>query len=161
MTARDRAELARLSAELAADLASLDELVTSLGAWTSREAADAEVLIPAALLHHVYTGIETVLSRLALGLEGSEPSGADSHRRVLALAGLEVKGVRPAWFDAKQLDTLRELLGFRHLFRHGYGAKYRPARLRELECTYGQGEFYSPPSDPGRATLVLAESHRW
>jgi hypothetical protein len=69
---------------------------------------------------------------LTLGLEGSEPSGSDSHRRLLTLAGLEVEGVRPAWFDAATLDALRELLGFRHLFRHGYGARYRPARLREL-----------------------------
>ena len=132
MAARDRVELARLSAELAANLASLDELLSSLGAWTSREATEQEVLIPAALLHHAYTGIETMLARLAMGLEGSEPAGPDSHRRLLALAGLEVKGVRPAWFDADQLEVLRELLGFRHLFRHGYGAKYRAVRLREL-----------------------------
>lgn len=132
MTARDRGELTRLSVELGADLASLDELAKSLAPWASREAADSEVLIPAALLHHLYTGIEAALARLAVGLEGSEPTGADSHRRLLALSALEVPGVRPAWFDAAQLDTLRELLGFRHLFRHGYGARYRAARLREL-----------------------------
>jgi len=132
MTAPDQAEFARLAAELTADLANLDALVGSLADWTKRDAAEPEILIPAALLHHVYTGIETMLSRLAVGLEGSEPTGPESHRRLLLLAGLEVKGIRPAWFSAQQLDTLRELLGFRHLFRHGYGAKYRPDRIREL-----------------------------
>lgn len=132
MTARDRAEVSRLCAELTADIAALEELAHQLAAWSQREAGEAEVLIPAALLHHFYTGVETFLVRLAIAFEGSEPSGPDSHQRLLSLSVLEVPEVRPAWLAAPQLEALRELLGFRHLFRHGYAMKYRPARLKEL-----------------------------
>lgn len=132
MTAADKAELIRLAAELAADLTVLDEIASELAPFAARAATDPEVLIPAALLHHYYTAIERMLSRLAVGLEGSEPGGPDSHRRLLTLAGIEVSGVRPAWFDAGQIDSLRELLGFRHLFRHGYGTRLRAERVREL-----------------------------
>ena len=41
MTARDRAELARLSVELGADLVSLDELAKSLSPWEFRAAGEA------------------------------------------------------------------------------------------------------------------------
>lgn len=132
MGSLDRSELARLVAEMTADLGHLGERAGALAKWTGSEATDDEILIPAALLHHFYTGIESSLARLAATLEGSEPSGPDSHARLLALSALEVPGVRPAWFTQEQVDVLRELLGFRHFFRHGYGARYRPERIREL-----------------------------
>jgi hypothetical protein len=128
----ERAEWLRLEAELTADIAAASALAQALAPWATTEASEREVLIPAALLHHLYTAIERVLSRLALAFEGSEPMGPDSHRRLLNLAGAEVRGVRPAWLPAQQVEVLRDLLGFRHLFRHGYGATYRPERLREL-----------------------------
>ncbi len=128
----DRSEWLRLETELEADLAAAEALASALAPWARAEAAERDVLIPAALLHHLYTAIERILARLAIAFEGSEPAGPDSHRRLLALAGAEVRGVRPAWLPAEQLEPLRDLLAFRHLFRHGYGATYRPARLREL-----------------------------
>ena len=91
-----------------------------------------EVLIPAALLHHFYTAVETILTRLVMGLEGSVPGGADPHSHLLALSALEIAGTRPALITVTSLESLRELLAFRHLFRHGYSAQFRPERLKEF-----------------------------
>lgn len=132
MTAKDRQQLLRLAAEIAADLAYVDEIIARLGPWRAKTPSGDEVLIPAALLHHFYTAIETVLSRVVMALEGSVPGGADSHSHLLTVSALEITGTRPALITAESRESLRELLGFRHLFRHGYAAAYRVERLQEL-----------------------------
>lgn len=135
MTALDRQHLLRLIAEVTADVAAANELARRLAPWVSRAVVNDDVLIPAALLHHFFTAIETTLKRFMMTLEGSVPTVADSHAHLLAVAALEIPGTRPALISAEHAAVLRELLAFRHLFRQGYAANYRVERLRELITT--------------------------
>lgn len=45
---------------------------------------------------------------------------------------MEVPGVRPTIVDPMALIDLRELLSFRHFFRHGYQVQLDAARLAAL-----------------------------
>lgn len=45
---------------------------------------------------------------------------------------LEIPGVRPAVLGTQSLHALRELLAFRHFFRHAYSVPLDAARLTSL-----------------------------
>lgn len=81
------------------------------------------------------------------------PRGDRWHIDVLQGAALVVEGVRPALVSALSLPTLRELLGFRHFFRHGYSARLDAPRLEVLR----QGVLTSWPAIEGD----FAEVDRW
>jgi len=127
-----RPELLRLASELRADLASADERALGLSGWTDRLAVGDEAYVPAGLLHHLYTAIEAAARRAVLTFDGSVPGGSDSHARLLEAASVEVAGIRPALFSAASRERLRELLDFRHLYRHGYGIAFDAERIRDL-----------------------------
>lgn len=124
--------LTRLVAELRADLSAAQSLREKLEPWANKLADADESLFPAALLHHFYTAIETFLGRSIRVFEGDTPGGAGSHAQLLHLAARALPGVRPEIISPEQQAWLRELLDFRHFFRHGYAAVYRAERLREL-----------------------------
>jgi hypothetical protein len=45
---------------------------------------------------------------------------------------LEIEGIRPAVLSAQAAVYLRQLLSFRHFFRHAYSLHLDPHRLDEL-----------------------------
>ena len=85
-------------------------------------------------LHGWYTGLEALLERVARQIDGRIPAGDRSHRELLSQSMVDVAGSRPAVLPRSLEPGLLALLAFRHFFRHAYGVKLGPARLRlELE----------------------------
>ena len=94
--------------------------------------ADANVLARAAVaLHHAYGAVEAVMARLAKVFD-TEPTGPNWHRSLLDSMALEVPGVRPAILGPESLAILRDLLSFRHFFRHAYAVPLDLGRIRSL-----------------------------
>lgn len=126
------AELLRLAAELRSDLVSAADRAQALQRWVDRLAQGDDAYIPAGLLHHFYTAIEAAARRAVVAFDGSAPAGPDSHARLLEASTVEIPGVRPEIFPLALREPLRELLDFRHLYRHGYGVSLDPERVQTL-----------------------------
>ena len=128
-----KAQLQRLRAEIRSDREAIGRHFDEIAATDELdEASRGELARLAVALHHAYTGVETIMVRVARALEGEEPSGPDWHKQLLEEMGLELDGIRPAVLSASSLEHLRMLLGFRHFFRHAYTADLDVRRLAEL-----------------------------
>ncbi len=119
------AMLARLRGEIAEDRAMLERCMTDARLAKARlggAPVDPAVLALAAVaLHGWYTGLESVLERVARQLDGDVPTGSRWHRELLTQMSVEVPRLRPAVLPRTVIAPLAELLAFRHFFRHAYG----------------------------------------
>ena len=84
------------------------------------------------VLHDFYSGIERVLERIALALDGELPAGRDWHARLLERMSTDIESVRPRVLSGELAESLRPYLRFRHLFRNIYGAELRWDRCHDL-----------------------------
>lgn len=125
--------LQMLRQELRSDLDSFVGRAQELESLALTSAStDPNLLARAAVaLHHAYGAIEASFTRLAKILQ-TEPSGTNWHRGLLESMAMEVPGVRPAVIGAATLAGLRDLLAFRHFFRHAYSVALDAARLAVL-----------------------------
>jgi hypothetical protein len=127
-----QAALVVLAAELRKDIEAAAEKVRELEPYATAQARGPQVYIPAAVLHHFYTAIESMFDRIFATFEGRLSDAPDSHAQLLNQARLELPEVRPAVIGSSEFALLEELRSFRHLFRNGYGIALKPARLQEL-----------------------------
>ena len=79
----------------------------------------AELSALAAVLHSFYTGLENLLKRIVVHVDGQGPEGPAWHSDLLE-AVAHPTDRRPAVISLAMRDRLRGYLGFRHVFRHGY-----------------------------------------
>lgn len=96
-----------------------------------REPSSIEISALAAMLHSFFTGIENVLKRIALHLDGGVPAGQAWHSRLLECMA-EPTGQRAAVISIALRDTLRGYLAFRHMFRHAYSFDIHWSRMAPL-----------------------------
>ena len=109
--------------------ARVDELA---GLALSPTSSDPTLLARAAVaLHHAYGAFESALARVAKVFD-TEPSGVNWHRSLLETMAMEVPGIRPAIVGPQTLPVLRDLLAFRHFFRHAYTVPLDARRLSTL-----------------------------
>lgn len=127
------AALQRLRAEIKFDRAALrkrlDELETIALDANASAATGAQAAVA---LHHAYGAVESILERIARSIDGDLPMGPDWHQALLHTMGLEIDGVRPAVLSRESVAGLRQILSFRHFFRHAYAVELDPARLADL-----------------------------
>lgn len=126
------AAIQRLRAELLSDLGAARAQIEELRGLELAGGAPGESARAAVALHHLYSAVEGALSRVCAFMGEEVPRGDRWHIDLLQGAALVVEGVRPALVSAGSLPTLRELLGFRHFFRHGYSVRLDPPRLETL-----------------------------
>lgn len=122
-----------LRLEIGSDWRAFQERAQELaGLALDSDSRDPNVLARAAVaLHHAYGGFEAALARIAKVFD-TEPSGANWHRSLLETMTMEVPDIRPAIVSTTALPALRDLLAFRHFFRHAYSVPLDPARLTAL-----------------------------
>jgi hypothetical protein len=85
----------------------------------------------AAFLHGFYNGIENIFKRVALELREDMPEGASWHQALLeqmAKPGTR----RPVVISPDLLESLKEYLAFRHVFRHAYPFQLTWANMSHL-----------------------------
>ena len=63
---------------------------------------------------------------------GTEPADQNWHRSLLETMAMEVPGIRPPILSRDALPALRDLLSFRHFFRHAYTVPLDAGRLVAL-----------------------------
>lgn len=123
-----------LLAEVAADRGALEDQHRRVCAALAQQdwpQDDPMLSVVAVALHHYYGAAESVFERIARGFEGPPAPGARWHQELLERMALELAGIRPAVVSPGTRTGLRELLGFRHFFRHAYAVALDPQRLRQ------------------------------
>lgn len=125
-------ELQRLRAEVRSDRQAFESHVREIESLSLAPASPGDLARGAVALHHAYGAVEAAFARVAGLLEGSVPSGADWHGRLLHAMSLEIPSVRPAVLGPSSRDGLRRLLAFRHFFRHAYSVDLDPEQPSEL-----------------------------
>lgn len=125
--------IAMLRVEIASDLRTFVDRVAELASVPLTDTTtDPNVLARVAVaLHHAYGAVEGALARIAKVFE-TEPTGPNWHRSLLETMALEIPGARPGVLSTESLQSLRELLAFRHFFRHAYSVPLDAARLANL-----------------------------
>ncbi len=83
-------------------------------------------------LNRAYNILEKAFERVCDAFENHFEKRGGFHERLLERMRLDIPGVRPAFVPATAQSALRELKGFRHVFRHAYDLDLRRDRLEEL-----------------------------
>ncbi len=91
----------------------------------------AEAIVASAV-HHYYTALKSLFERIARAFEGPPARGDRWHQDLLRAMSLHIEEVRPPVVAPERLPVLRDLLGFRHFFRHAYAVELDPIRLRDI-----------------------------
>jgi hypothetical protein len=122
-----------LRLEVAADARGFADRVAELsGLALTPSTDDPNLLARAAVaLHHAYGAVESALARIARVFD-TQPPGPNWHRALLETMAKEVPGIRPAILSASVLPSMRDLLAFRHFFRHAYSVPLDAGRLVAL-----------------------------
>ena len=125
--------LAAIVAEDIQSLSRLDGALEKFSAGIENAAWDsANLWASAGVLHGIYNAIENSLLRISNTLGDQVERSERWHADLLHRAFLDVPEVRPAIIPAESQPLVRELLAFRHLYRHGYDLELDGAKLSRL-----------------------------
>ena len=126
------AAVSRLRGEIVADRRSLRAHEREAGVlahgWSAAP-SPGDIARAAVALHAWYTGLETLLERVARQLDLSVPKSNEWHRELLSQCSVEIAQVRPAVLPSELFGELTPLLSFRHFFRHAYAVELDPVQL--------------------------------
>lgn len=81
-------------------------------------------------IHNFYSAIEDLLKLIANYFENNISHSPQWHSLLLQRMNMTVPGVRPAVLSSDTYVTLNALRGFRHFFRHAYGATIEYEQLK-------------------------------
>ncbi|MEW6685727.1 MAG: HepT-like ribonuclease domain-containing protein [Candidatus Edwardsbacteria bacterium] len=85
-----------------------------------------EIVAMSKYIYDIYSGMENIL-KIYLKTKGKEiPSSITWHRDLLEIS--HSAGI----ISREILEKLQELLGFRHIFAHGYAVRLRESRVKDL-----------------------------
>ena len=83
-------------------------------------------------LNRFYNILERGFERICESFENHFEKRGDYHEKLILRMTLSLPGIRPAFFPAELIESLRELKGFRHVFRHAYDLILRHDHLESL-----------------------------
>ena len=83
-------------------------------------------------LNRFYNILERGFERICESFENHFEKHGDYHEKLILRMTLSLPGIRPAFLTAQSVESLRELKGFRHVFRHAYDLILMSDRLELL-----------------------------
>jgi hypothetical protein len=128
-------ELYQLAARIRQELDDIDYTIkrAALGLEKAKNNNDDLYLDGIALnLHGFYSGIERLMKKIAVSVDGHLPQGANWHQTLLFQMAQEKPHVRPAVISEGVRQAMDEYRGFRHTVRNVYSYKFDPSRLERL-----------------------------
>ena len=93
------------------------------------ESAESRWAAAAFEINRIYNILEKAFERLCETFENHLEKTGHYHDTLIERATLDLKGIRPAFLPADAVRDVRELKGFRHLFRHAYDLDLDPVRI--------------------------------
>ena len=139
----ESAALRVLAAVIDEDLQAIRRLDSALGKFSTGlvDAAwdDAGVWASAGALHGIYNALENTFVRISDTFGDKVDRSARWHAELLQRMLLDIPGLRAAVLPPETRPTVRELLGFRHLYRHGYDLELNGEKLHQLVTRWRAG----------------------
>lgn len=83
-------------------------------------------------LNRAYNVLEKSFERICVAFENHFEKQGNYHDRLIERVSLDIPHLRPAFLPPTERAFVRELKGFRHVFRHAYDLQLRRDRLQEL-----------------------------
>ena len=80
-------------------------------------------------INRIYNILGKAFERLCETFENHLVKTGRYHDTLIERVTLDLKGIRPAFLPAEAVRDVRELKGFRHLFRHAYDLDLDPVRV--------------------------------
>lgn len=93
------------------------------------ESAESRWAAAAFEINRTYNILEKAFERLCETFENHLEKTGRYHDTLIERVTLDLKGIRPAFLPADAVRDVRELKGFRHLFRHAYDLDLDPVRI--------------------------------
>jgi hypothetical protein len=127
--------LDKLNTHIAVEVEQLNPLIDThrslLIMSASQTPSDIERSALAFFLHSFYSGLENILKRIAMEIDGGLPQGEAWHRQLLdsMVKGSERRG--PVVSD-ELYETLSEYLAFRHVVRQSYSFNLQWEKMEAL-----------------------------
>jgi len=81
-------------------------------------------------IHNLYTAIEDLLKIIATYFENNISNSSQWHANLLQRLTQDIPEIRPAFLSEETFLLLNSLRGFRHFFRHAYGANIEYDQLK-------------------------------
>lgn len=94
-----------------------------------RESAESRWAAAAFEINRIYNILEKAFERLCETFENHLEKTGRYHDTLIERVTLDLKGIRPAFLPVDAVRDVRELKGFRHLFRHAYDLDLDPVRI--------------------------------
>ena len=83
-------------------------------------------------LHGFYSGLERIFERIATGIDGNLPQGANWHQVLLKQMEVERLDIRPAVISKETREALDGYRGFRHIVRNIYTFRFDATKMQYL-----------------------------
>jgi len=93
------------------------------------ESTDGRWAAAAFEINRIYNILEKSFERLCESFENHLEKTGRYHDTLIERVTLDLKGIRPAFLPLDAVRDVRELKGFRHLFRHAYDLDLDPVRV--------------------------------
>lgn len=128
----DSQQLTLLTVDLRAQLTEIKTIQEKLHQRAVRLDTDDPILLESTAyqIHNFYCAIEDFLKIIATYFENNINDSGRWHAVLLQRMVSTIPQVRPAFLSAESYQHLNSLRGFRHFFRHAYGATIEYGQLK-------------------------------
>jgi hypothetical protein len=128
----DSNKLTLLSVDLNAQMSNIKVIHQKIVARSTRLQSDDETILEsiAYQIHNLYCATEDLLKIVAGYFENNISDSSQWHSLLLQRMSIEIPNIRPAFLTSKTYSILNSLRGFRHFFRHAYGATIEYDQLK-------------------------------
>ena len=128
----DSNKLILLKVDLEGQINTIDNIHGKLIKRAKKLQVDDDVILEsiAYQIHNLYCAAEDLLKIVASCFENNINDSSQWHSLLLKRMTMEIPGIRPALLSSESYVILNSLRGFRHFFRHAYGANIDCDQLR-------------------------------
>lgn len=128
----DSSQITLLKVDLEAQLAEIRAIQDKLRIRDEQLVSDDPFILESTAyqVHNFYCAVEDLLKIVAMYFENNISDSAKWHAVLLQRMVSVIPQVRPAFLSSESYKLLNALRGFRHFFRHAYGATIEYEQLK-------------------------------
>jgi hypothetical protein len=128
----DSSKLILLTVDLNAQMSEIRAIYQKIVDRSKKLQVDDQIILEsiAYQIHNLYCSTEDLLKIVAKYFENNISDSSQWHSVLLQRMSVEIPNIRPAFLTSKTYLLLNNLRGFRHFFRHAYGATIEYDQLK-------------------------------
>ena len=134
----DPASARALQAVIERDLEAITRLDARLANFNPEGSSDDQRDAAAYQLHNIYNALENSFIQVSRTFENHITQPESWHRELLEKMFLDLSPIRPALVPDSCRALLRDLMSFRHVFRHAYDFEIDTAKLCALQQRWNE-----------------------